>query len=67
MGISRANVFTNSIPILTAIFSFIILGDKLTLQNAIGMIIVIAGLFMSQINGRRKKAESAYVLTGKTA
>jgi drug/metabolite transporter (DMT)-like permease len=67
MGISRANVFTNSIPVLTAIFSFIILGDKLTIQNLIGMIIVIAGLFMSQINGRRKKRESAFVLTGKTA
>jgi len=67
MGVSRANVFTNCIPVFTAFFSFIILGDKLTLLNLAGMFIVIAGLFMSQINGRQKKINSALVLTGKTA
>ena len=67
MGISRANVFTNCIPIFTAVFSFIILGDKLTLQNMAGMLIVIAGLFMSQINGRHKKIDEGLALTGKTA
>jgi drug/metabolite transporter (DMT)-like permease len=67
MGISRANVFTNSIPVFTAVFAFILIGDKLTIQNIAGMLIVIAGLFMSQINGRRKRIEEAVVLTGKTA
>lgn len=57
IGVSKANVFTNCIPLLTAFFSFIVLGDKLTLQNIAGMTIVIAGLFMSQINGRQKKTE----------
>ena len=67
MGITKANVFTNCIPILTAFFSFIVLGDKMTIQNIAGMIIVIAGLFMSQINGRTKKKGEAMILTGKTA
>ena len=67
IGITRANVFTNSIPIFTAFFSFILLGDKLTVQNVIGMIIVIAGLFMSQMNGRIRNIDEALVLTGKTA
>jgi len=67
MGISKVNVFTNSIPVLTAIFSFFILGEKLTLQNVIGMMIVITGLFLSQLNGRKKKTDDALVLTGKTA
>ncbi len=67
MGITRANVFTNFIPIFTAIFSFIILKDKLTIQNITGMVIVIAGLFMSQINGRHKRNDEALILTGKTA
>ena len=67
IGVSRANVFTNSIPIFTAVFSFFILGDKLTLQNIAGMAIVITGLFMSQINGRQKKADEGLALTGKTA
>ena len=67
IGISRANVFTNCVPILTATFSFILLGDKLTFQNIAGMFIVITGLFMSQINGRQKKTDTVFVLTGKTA
>ncbi|MGB8490011.1 MAG: DMT family transporter [Bacteroidales bacterium] len=67
IGITRANVFTNFIPVFTAIFSFILIGDKLTFQNIVGMIVVLAGIFMSQINGRPKKTDDALVLTGKTA
>lgn len=67
LGITRANVFTNFIPIFTAFFSFLILGDRLTPQNIAGMMVVIAGLIMSQMNGRRKKSDDALILTGKTA
>jgi drug/metabolite transporter (DMT)-like permease len=67
MGITRANVFSNIIPIFTALFSFIILGEKLTMQNIIGMSVVIAGLFMSQLNGTKKIIDEALMLTGKTA
>lgn len=69
MGITKANVFSNSIPLFTALFSFLILGEKLTIQNMAGMLIVIAGIVMSQMNGRHKKyvAEEAMALTGKTA
>jgi drug/metabolite transporter (DMT)-like permease len=67
IGITKANVFTNCIPVFTAIFSFILLGDKLTLQNIIGMFVVITGLFMSQMNGRYKNNDEALALTGKTA
>jgi drug/metabolite transporter (DMT)-like permease len=67
MGITKANVFSNSIPVFTALFSFIMIGDKLTVQNVVGMIIVIAGLFMSQINGTKRNIDEALALTGKTA
>lgn len=67
MGITRANIFSNCIPIFTAFFSFILLHEKLTFQNLAGMAIVIAGLFMSQINGHRVKTDEALTLTGKTA
>ncbi|MDP4222536.1 MAG: DMT family transporter [Bacteroidota bacterium] len=67
MGITRANVFTNFIPIFTASFSFLLLGDKLTCQNVAGMMVVIAGLIMSQMNGRKKETDDALILTGKTA
>jgi drug/metabolite transporter (DMT)-like permease len=67
MGITKANVFSNCIPVFTALFSFIILGENLTVQNIIGMAIVITGLFLSQMNGRKKSIDEALVLTGKTA
>lgn len=67
IGISRANVFTNFIPVGTALFSFIILGEKLNVQNITGMAIVISGLLMAQINGKSKAAADALALTGKTA
>lgn len=67
MGITKANVFTNSIPIFTAIFAFFLVGDKLTIQNLIGMGIVLAGLFMSQVEHKRNDIDEALLLTGKTA
>lgn len=67
MGITKANVFSNCIPVFTALFSFILLGENLTFQNILGMAIVIAGLFMSQMNGHNKRIDEALVLTGKTA
>jgi drug/metabolite transporter (DMT)-like permease len=67
LGISKANVFTNFIPVFTAIFALLILNDRLTFQNITGMAVVIAGIFMSQINGRQKRIDEGLVLTGKTA
>lgn len=67
MGITRANVFSNCIPLFTALFSFILMGDKLTFQNVAGMAIVVAGLFMSQMKGTIKSIDEALAFTGKTA
>lgn len=67
LGLLKANVFTNSIPLFTAFFSFILLGDKLTVQNLIGMVVVVAGLYMSQLRGKIEPPYEALTLTGKTA
>ena len=67
MGITKATIFSNCIPVFTALFSFILMGERLTIQNIIGMAIVIAGLFMSQMNGAKKNINEALALTGKTA
>ena len=67
MGISKTNVFSNSIPMFTAIFSFFLLGEKLTFQNIIGMVVVILGLFLSQIHAKKQIIDDALVFTGKTA
>lgn len=67
MGITKANVFSNCIPVFTAIFSFILLGEKLSVQNIIGMAIVIVGLLMSQMDEPKKSIWEALAFTGKTA
>lgn len=67
IGIIRANVFTNFIPLFTAFFSFLFMGDKLTFQNMFGMLIVITGVLLAQIHSREDVVDEALTLTGKTA
>jgi drug/metabolite transporter (DMT)-like permease len=67
LGILKANVFTNFIPLFTALFSFILMGDKLTFQNILGMLAVIAGVLMAQADGKVNTIDEALTLTGKTA
>ncbi|NCA84578.1 MAG: DMT family transporter [Clostridia bacterium] len=52
IGISRTNLFTNLIPVFTAIFSFMILGEAFEMQKVLGMVVVITGVMMSQMNGK---------------
>ena len=67
IGITRANVFTNCIPIFTAFFSWLLIGEELTIQSLIGIAVVIAGLFLAQSDARKKELDDALILTGKTA
>jgi drug/metabolite transporter (DMT)-like permease len=55
MGINKSNIFINVIPVFVAVFAFIILGDKLDFHQMVGIAIVISGLFLTQINWKRKK------------
>jgi drug/metabolite transporter (DMT)-like permease len=50
LGVVKANTLANIIPVITAISSFLFQDEKLTLLNTIGILIVVAGLFMSQVN-----------------
>ncbi len=52
LGITKANIFTNTIPVVTAILAWIYLGEELTLTKVIGIIVVILGLFLSQFHPR---------------
>lgn len=54
IGISRSTVFTNFIPIITAVFSIFILNETITLIKAVGILVMIFGLFMSQAGGLPK-------------
>lgn len=53
IGITKANVFVNMIPVFTAIFAWWILGDALTVKKIVGIVIVIGGVFVSQIKWKR--------------
>ena len=54
LGAARTELFTNIIPVLTAVFAFLMLGEPLGLQKMIGISIVLTGLFLSQLISRKK-------------
>lgn len=49
IGVSKSNVFANLIPVFTGVFSFLVIGEELNLQKVLGIVIVVAGLFFSQL------------------
>lgn len=55
IGINKSNVFINAIPVFVAVFAYFILGDRLDYHQMVGIGIVISGLFLAQINWKRKK------------
>jgi drug/metabolite transporter (DMT)-like permease len=57
LGAAKANAFANLIPLITAVFSFLFLGEHFNNFKIAGMIIVIAGLFISQIKFKPKPME----------
>ncbi len=53
IGVTRANVFANMIPVFTAIFAWLVLDEALTIKKLAGIAIVIGGLFISQMRLKR--------------
>ncbi len=53
LGIAKANIFSNMIPVFTAGFSFFILNESFTPQKIAGIGIVIAGVVLSEINKQK--------------
>lgn len=49
LGASRANVYSNLIPVFTAIFSYLLAIEALTVNKIIGILVVVVGLVLSQI------------------
>jgi drug/metabolite transporter (DMT)-like permease len=54
MGINKSNIFINIIPVFVAVFAYLILGDQLDFHQMVGIAVVISGLFLAQINWKRK-------------
>ena len=49
LGVTRANTISNLIPIVTAVFSYFVLNERLSEMNMFGIFVVIVGLILSQI------------------
>lgn len=54
MGVIKSNLFTNLIPVYTVVLAYFILGDKLNLRSALGLLITLVGIVVSQIPDIRK-------------
>lgn len=50
LGINKANIFTNFIPVFTAVTSFFVLSEAFDYNKIIGMAVVIAGVIISQLH-----------------
>ncbi len=57
LGASRANVFANLIPVFTAIASYFILDESMPVMKILGIVLVLFGLFLSQIRSLRLKKQ----------
>lgn len=58
IGIAKSQVFTNLIPVFTALFSWVLFKEILNLLQWMGVLVVVVGVFFSQ-----KKAGTAGFLT----
>ena len=52
LGASRANVYSNLIPVFTAIFSYLLAIEEMTAFKIIGIVVVVVGLVLSQVKGK---------------
>lgn len=55
LGVARSNVYTNTIPIFTAAFSYFLIHEEITLFKIIGIAVVILGLILSQLKSKNTK------------
>ena len=55
LGASRANVYSNLIPVFTGIFSFILGIEVLSSNKILGIVMVVVGLIFAQIKKKEAK------------
>ena len=59
LGLGKANTFTNLIPVITAVFSFIILKETFPAYKILGTLIVIIGICLVQYTAKPQNEQSA--------
>jgi drug/metabolite transporter (DMT)-like permease len=63
IGISKANIYTNLIPVFTSFFSYFIMSELFTAEKIAGIIMVIAGVFISEKRFRKKDTKNKLIQT----
>jgi drug/metabolite transporter (DMT)-like permease len=56
----------NLIPVFTAIFAWMILGQELNMIQFTGIVIVVSGLFVSQLSRKKKTSVKIEEITKAT-
>ncbi len=53
IGVAKASIFTNLIPVVTAVSAYFIIREPIFFKELLGIAIVITGLFISQVRPRK--------------
>ncbi|MEY1638403.1 DMT family transporter [Tenuifilum osseticum] len=64
LGVTKANAFANAIPVMTAFLSYFLINETITLVKALGIVMVVLGLFLSQIPQKRFRNIFAFIPVG---
>lgn len=63
LGVSKANVFSNLIPVFTAVFSAIFISEIFSSTKIAGMAVVIAGVMVAQVKKRGRGEKGIIIKT----
>ena len=64
IGVSKTSIFSNLIPAITAIGSYFLLGEAFSVQKGAGILMVICGLSISQLNKKQNIQHPEEVFEG---
>jgi len=56
IGANRAGIFINFLPVWGALLSVVILGEAFQTYHAIALVMVVAGVLLAEVSGRRAEA-----------
>ncbi len=62
IGISKANIFANLIPVFAAIASWLLLREPMPFLKILGIAVVLGGLFMSQVKTVKSRKQKTPVI-----
>jgi drug/metabolite transporter (DMT)-like permease len=53
LGTVRTSVYIYAVPVITILFAVLLLGERLTAAAALGVFLILAGLYLSERRGRK--------------